>query len=107
MATQETALVIFCIGGPHLQAHSEQGLNKLGGACSLFHLYNVLENPYGRFLIFKRVLKLAVAGKVTELIVPIFKRMDAFSHEWNISESDKRDIFLSATNILKDQKGRI
>lgn len=71
----------------------------------LFHLYNVLENPYGRFLIFKRVLKLAVAGKVTELIVPIFKRMDAFLHEWNISENDKRDIFLSATNILKDQKG--
>ncbi|KAG0625071.1 hypothetical protein M758_2G025500 [Ceratodon purpureus] len=71
----------------------------------LFHLYNVLENPYGRFLIFKRVLKLAVAGKVPELIVPTFKRMDSFIQEWNVSESDKRDIFLSATNILKDQKG--
>jgi len=71
----------------------------------LFHLYNVLENPYGRFLIFKRVLKLAVIGKVTELVVPTFKRMDSFLQEWNVTESDKRDIFLSATNILKEQKG--
>ncbi|KAG0613019.1 hypothetical protein M758_6G070200 [Ceratodon purpureus] len=71
----------------------------------LFHLYNVLENPYGRFLIFKRVLKLAVAGKATELVIPTFKRMDSFLFEWNISESEKRDIFLSASNILKDQKG--
>jgi translation initiation factor 3 subunit M len=70
-------------------------------------LYNVLENPYGRFLIFKRVRKLAVAGKVTELVVPTFKRMDSFIQEWNVSESDKRDIFLSATNILKDQKGYV
>lgn len=65
----------------------------------------MLENPYGRFLIFKRVLKLAVIGKVTELVVPTFKRMDSFLQEWNVTESDKRDIFLSATNILKDQKG--
>lgn len=71
----------------------------------MFHLYNVLENPYGRFLIFKRVLKLAVVGKVTELVVPTFKRMDSFLQEWNVTESDKRDIFLSATNILKEQKG--
>lgn len=75
------------------------------GACSLFHLYNVIDHPYGRFLIFKRVIKLAVAGKVTDLIVPSFKRMDAFLQEWNITETDKRDIFLSATNILKDHKG--
>lgn len=67
----------------------------------------MLENPYGRFLIFKRVLKLAVAGKVTEHIVPTFKRMDSFLQEWNVSESDKRGIFLSATNILKDQKGYV
>jgi len=71
----------------------------------LFHLYNVIDHPYGRFLIFKRVIKLAVAGKVTDLIVPSFKRMDAFLQEWNITETDKRDIFLSATNILKDHKG--
>jgi len=51
------------------------------------------------------VIKLAVAGKVTDLIVPSFKRMDAFLQEWNITETDKRDIFLSATNILKDHKG--
>lgn len=67
----------------------------------------MLESPYGRFLIFKRFLKLAVAGKVPELIVPTFKRMDSFIQEWNVSESDKRDIFLSATNILKDQKGYV
>lgn len=77
------------------------------GTCSLFHLYNVLENPYGRFLIFKRVLKLAVVGKATELVIPTFKRMDSFLLEWNVTESDKRDIFLSATNILKDQKGYV
>lgn len=65
----------------------------------------MLENPYGRFLIFKRVLKLAVGGKVTELVIPTFKRMDSFLLEWNIKESNKRDIFLSASNILKDQKG--
>ena len=67
----------------------------------------MLENSYGRFLIFKRVLKLAVAGKVTEHIVPTFKRMGSFLQEWNVPESDKRDIFLSATNILKDQKGYV
>ena len=67
----------------------------------------MLENPYGRFLIFKRVLKLAVAGKATELVIPTFKRMDSFLFEWNISESEKRDIFLSASNILKDQKGYV
>ena len=65
----------------------------------------MLENSYGRFLIFKRVLKLAVVGKVTELVIPTFKRMDSFLLEWNIVESDKRYIFLSASNILKDQKG--
>ncbi len=73
--------------------------------CSLFHLYNMLGNPYGRFLIFKRAVKLAIAGKVTDLIVPSFKRLDAFLREWHIGESDKRDLYLSATNILKDQKG--
>jgi hypothetical protein len=72
---------------------------------SLFHLYNMLGNPYGRFLIFKRAVKLAIMGKVTDLIVPSFKRIDAFLREWNIGESDKRDLYLSATNILKDQKG--
>jgi translation initiation factor 3 subunit M len=71
----------------------------------LFHLYNMLGNPYGRFLIFKRAVKLAIAGKVTDLIVPSFKRLDAFLREWHIGESDKRDLYLSATNILKDQKG--
>ncbi|CAM6014166.1 unnamed protein product [Sphagnum balticum] len=71
----------------------------------LFHLYNMLGNPYGRFLIFKRAVKLAIMGKVTDLIVPSFKRIDAFLREWNIGESDKRDLYLSATNILKDQKG--
>jgi len=51
------------------------------------------------------VLKLAVVGKATELVIPTFKRLDSFLLEWNVSQSDKRDIFLSATNILKDQKG--
>jgi translation initiation factor 3 subunit M len=71
----------------------------------LFHLYNILGNPYGRFLTFKRALKLAILGKVTELVVPSLKRLDALIKEWNIGNSDKRELYLTSTNILKDIKG--
>lgn len=73
--------------------------------CSLFHLYNILGNPYGRFLTFKRALKLAILGKATEVVVPALKRLDTFIKEWNIGNSEKRELYLTATNILKDTKG--
>lgn len=65
----------------------------------------MLGNPYGRYLIFKRAVKLAIAGKVLELIVPSLKKLDVFLKEWNISTTDKRDLYLTATNVLKDVKG--
>ncbi|KAG6541293.1 hypothetical protein Mapa_017346 [Marchantia paleacea] len=71
----------------------------------LFHLYNMLATPYGRYVIFKRALKLAILGKVTELIVPSLKRLDTFIKEWNIGNSEKRELYLTATNVLKETKG--
>ncbi|KAJ7547824.1 hypothetical protein O6H91_08G105500 [Diphasiastrum complanatum] len=71
----------------------------------LFNLYNVLGIPYGRFLIYKRALKLAANGKVTDLIIPSFKRIDTFLKEWNIGINHKRELYLALTNILKDNKG--
>ncbi|CAM6087631.1 unnamed protein product [Calypogeia fissa] len=71
----------------------------------LFHLYNILGNSYGRFLTFKRALKLAILGKVTEVIVPSLKRLDTFIKEWNIGNSEKRELYITASNVLKDTKG--
>lgn len=70
----------------------------------LFSLYNILGNPYGKFLIYKRALKLAINGKVTELIIPSFKRIDTFLKEWNIGATDKRELYFGMTTILKDIK---
>eukprot|EP00250_Pteridium_aquilinum_P009721 c18886_g1_i1 orf=1023-2255(-) len=71
----------------------------------LFSLYNILGNPYGKFLIYKRALKLAINGKVTELIMPSFKKIDTFLKEWNIGATEKRELYFGMTNILKDVKG--
>ncbi|KAH7443299.1 hypothetical protein KP509_02G028900 [Ceratopteris richardii] len=71
----------------------------------LFCLYNIVGNPYGKFLIYKRALKLAINGKVTELMMPSFKRIDSFLKEWNISAAEKRELYFGMTNILKDVKG--
>lgn len=71
----------------------------------LFNLYNILGNPYGKFLVYKRALKLAMNGKVSELIIPSFKRMDTFLKEWNIGVTEKRELYFGITNILKDNKG--
>ncbi|KAL2623515.1 hypothetical protein R1flu_003720 [Riccia fluitans] len=68
-------------------------------------LYNMLTTPYGRYLLFKKALKLAIAGKVSDLMVPSLKRLDTFIKEWNIGNSEKRDLYLDATNILKETKG--
>ncbi|XP_042061266.1 eukaryotic translation initiation factor 3 subunit M-like isoform X2 [Salvia splendens] len=70
----------------------------------LFNLYNLLENPYSQFFVYMKALNLAVSGKVTEHIVPSFKKMDDFLSEWNLGTKDKRDLFLTVANILKDSK---
>ncbi|KAL3690659.1 hypothetical protein R1sor_004310 [Riccia sorocarpa] len=71
----------------------------------VFNLYNMLTTPYGRYVIFKKALELAVAGKVTDLMVPSLKRLDTFIKEWGIGNSEKRELYLHATNILKETKG--
>eukprot|EP01018_Ginkgo_biloba_P038217 Gb_32931 [translate_table: standard] len=71
----------------------------------LFNLYNMLDHPYSKFLVYRRALKLAVNGKVADLIMPSFKKMDTFLREWNLGTNDQRDLFLSVSNILKDNKG--
>ncbi|KAL8528484.1 hypothetical protein ACS0TY_006056 [Phlomoides rotata] len=71
----------------------------------LFNLYNLLENPYSQFFVYMKALNLAVSGKVTEHIVPSFKKLDELLREWNLGVKDKRDLFLAVANILKDIKG--
>lgn len=51
-----------------------------------------------------KALNLAVSGKVIEHVVPSFKKLDAFLGEWNLGIKDKRDLFLTVANILKDSK---
>ncbi|KAL1558950.1 eukaryotic translation initiation factor 3 subunit M-like [Salvia divinorum] len=70
----------------------------------LFNLYNLLENPYSQFFVYMKALNLAVSGKVTEHVVPSFKKMDDFLLEWNLGTKDKRDLFLTVANVLKDNK---
>ncbi|XP_057828150.2 uncharacterized protein LOC131039415 [Cryptomeria japonica] len=71
----------------------------------LFNLYNMLDNRYSKFLVYKRALKLAANGKIADLIIPSFKKMDIFLKEWNIAKSDQRELFITISNILKDNKG--
>ncbi|KAG2710944.1 hypothetical protein I3843_04G049600 [Carya illinoinensis] len=70
----------------------------------LFNLYNLLENPYSQFHVYMKALNLAFNGKVTEHIVPSFKKMDGFLKEWNIGISDQRELFLTISNVLKENK---
>ncbi|TXG57684.1 hypothetical protein EZV62_015513 [Acer yangbiense] len=70
----------------------------------LFNLYNLLENPYSRFFVYMKALNLALSGKVTEHIIPSFKKIDSFLKEWNIDIKDKRELFLSIANVLKENK---
>jgi len=71
---------------------------------SLFNLYNLLDNAYCRFYVFMRALNLAVSGKVTEHVIPSFKKIDSFLKEWNLEVQDQRELFLSVANALKDSK---
>ncbi|KAI3713127.1 hypothetical protein L1987_71699 [Smallanthus sonchifolius] len=70
----------------------------------LINLYNLLENPYSRFLVYMNALKLAMDGKVTEHIIPSFKMIDTLLKEWDLRVQDQRDIFLAVSNILKEHK---
>ncbi|KAL2252368.1 eukaryotic translation initiation factor 3 subunit M [Sesamum indicum] len=70
----------------------------------LFNLYNLLKNPYSQFFVYMKALNLAVSGKVTEYVVPSFRKMDNFLREWNLGVKDQRDLFLTVANILKDSK---
>lgn len=71
---------------------------------SMFNLYNLLENPYSRFCVYMKALSLALNGKVTEHIIPSFKKMDSFLKEWNIGVQDQRELFISVSNVLKENK---
>ncbi|XP_042497319.1 eukaryotic translation initiation factor 3 subunit M-like [Macadamia integrifolia] len=70
----------------------------------LFNLYNLLENPYGKFYVYMKALNLAVNGKVTDDIIPSFKKVDSFIKEWNIGTLDQRELFPTISNILKEHK---
>ncbi|XP_057462998.1 uncharacterized protein LOC130753083 [Actinidia eriantha] len=70
----------------------------------MFNLYNLLENPYSRFFVYMKALDLAVSGKVTDHIIPSFRKMDDLLKEWNIGIQDQRKLFLTISNILKESK---
>ncbi|XAR71306.1 hypothetical protein NMG60_11028507 [Bertholletia excelsa] len=70
----------------------------------MFNLYNLLENPYSRFFVYMKALELAVNGKVTDYVVPSFKKIDTFLKEWDIGIQDQRKLFLTVANILKESK---
>ncbi|KAI0498448.1 hypothetical protein KFK09_019334 [Dendrobium nobile] len=70
----------------------------------LFNLYNLLEDPYNRFFVYTKALNLAANGKMIESIIPSLKMIDSFLQEWNIEKEDQRDLFLTISNILKDNK---
>ncbi|CAA0808295.1 Proteasome component (PCI) domain protein [Striga hermonthica] len=70
----------------------------------LFNLYNLLDNPYSQFFVYMKALNLATYGKVTEHVIPSFRKIDNFMREWNLGVKDRRDLFLAVSNILKDSK---
>ncbi|KAK6928084.1 eIF3 subunit M, C-terminal helix domain [Dillenia turbinata] len=70
----------------------------------LFNLYNLLENPYSRFYVYMKALHLALDGKVTEHIIPSFKKIDSFLKEWNIGVPDQRELYLTISNVLRESK---
>ncbi|CAA7405108.1 unnamed protein product [Spirodela intermedia] len=70
----------------------------------LFNLYNLLENPYSKFFVYTKALDLAISGKVTDHVIPTFKRIDSFLKEWKLEKVEERSLFLTIANILKDSK---
>ncbi|CAN6477137.1 unnamed protein product [Victoria cruziana] len=70
----------------------------------LFNLYNLLEHPYSRFFVYEKALELAIRGKVTESIIPSFKKIDNFLKEWDIGPVEQRRLFLKISNVLGEAK---
>ncbi|EPS68962.1 hypothetical protein M569_05806 [Genlisea aurea] len=70
----------------------------------LFNLYNLLDIPYSKFYVYIKALNLAISGKVTEHVLPSFKKIDTLLREWNLGVKDQRDLYLTITNILKNNK---
>ncbi|XP_027938300.1 eukaryotic translation initiation factor 3 subunit M-like isoform X2 [Vigna unguiculata] len=70
----------------------------------LINLYNLLETPYCQFYVYMKTLNLAVDGKVTEFIIPSFKKIDNFLKDWKIGIPEQRELFLAISNILKENK---
>ncbi|KAL2325673.1 hypothetical protein Fmac_024731 [Flemingia macrophylla] len=70
----------------------------------LINLYNLLETPYCQFYVYMKILNLAVDGKVTEHIIPSFKKIDNFLKDWKIGIPEQRELFLAICNILKENK---
>ncbi|CAN7003403.1 unnamed protein product [Brassica rapa subsp. trilocularis] len=73
----------------------------------LFNLYNLLDHPYARFQVYMKSLTLAVEGKVTEYVVPSFKKIDNFLKEWNVDTKDQRELFLAIANVLRENKSLV
>ncbi|KAF4375977.1 hypothetical protein F8388_010113 [Cannabis sativa] len=70
----------------------------------LFNLYNLLENPFSQYHVYMKALQLAIGGKVTENVVPSFKKIDSFLKEWNVGIVEERNLFLAISNVLKENK---
>ncbi|CAM8933425.1 unnamed protein product [Rhodiola kirilowii] len=70
----------------------------------LFTLYNLLEDPLSRFVVYMKALTLALNAKVADHIIPSFKKIDSFLKEWNIGASDQWDLFHAVTNVLRQNK---
>ncbi|KAL1321444.1 hypothetical protein HN51_066256 [Arachis hypogaea] len=70
----------------------------------LINLYNLVETPYCRFYIYMKALNLAAEGKVTEYIIPSLKNIDNFLKDWKIGISEQRELFLTISKILKENK---
>ena len=78
--------------------------NVLSFLFSLINLYNLLETPYCQFYVYMKALNLAVDGKVTEYIIPSFKKIDSFLKDWKIGIPEQQELFLTISNILKENK---
>ncbi|GAB2228669.1 hypothetical protein Droror1_Dr00022792 [Drosera rotundifolia] len=70
----------------------------------LFILYNLLEDAYCKFYVYLKALQLALRGNVTEHVTPSLKTIDTFLKEWNIEVQDQRQLFLTISKILKENK---
>lgn len=70
----------------------------------MFNLYNLLDHLYARFCVYLKALMLAIDGKVTESVIHSFKQIDTLVKEWNIELVDQRKLFLTISNVLKENK---